>query len=927
MSTSKVSVGIPLRQTSPPAVEKYLIDKVREDLGEYKDLATITPALRVDSEDGDLSGNITNGFGNLMLDVRGTKVHIPFMIHQKELIPFDVIRMGEQEVPYSVAALRKVINGVYKHNRDKENEGDESGGFSIGTVVDRKDTPLGNGFLGTIMQMRDGELNRTSNGNIPFSGPDFGSMDDSRFERYASEKVDVLEVFQDVVEKLASVKSIPRAEVMAFIKDVEKKAADESQAAIDAVSKVEATDSLEAAGIRRGMSKLQDDKLADSSRCASGNNIKFPIADQGRFEYRYGRVYHNIEEWAKNDKERVLSPLKSVVVDSRLGYKLLKSTDKFMVTLDQPPIFDFKMERARGLEQGHMYAMEINETTISYPFEVENTDQNGLVAHGTFYDEGRRKDNSLFTLALSCKEAMPSKEKEYNYTTHRSFSILIPRDETIKEIKHITHQELEDMIQTQAKDPVDARLANQMSCSYCKDYYIIPRDHLFYKLEKSIEGFFTKPDGYFKEGPLVKHAAYDDMNSCTLKVEQDRQPRRYGIEFHFNTPEDDGQGTAAVQTQKREFTAMSEEQARKVLLDLGFDNRQTEILFEYCRRNGRQATLALPDPEKARNVAPNDMGAEKANSAMKNILQATFSADNFLPVLGDVMSSSMAGVIGNVAPQTSDWARSLGDWFKTSYEVAVELEKIATETRGSHWHEVAALVNLKHRMDKFACDIANGSFVSGLNEPFEKIASLMPNISEHAKNLIDFNRQQIVTYERPIVSPTLIKQALHELNGLYRYAMVHQAPVVEKTAGVMENAKKYMSTLVGKTPTPQSVGFIGEASDPEFQVVKDKAKQATKDARIGAAVGAGSLAAIGIGAASLNKRMNKNQEKTAADEGPHRSSVNFMGEHVVGRPSAALLDLLPGHKTVNDVIDTITTDANDMMARLAATAEASGLGK
>jgi hypothetical protein len=870
-SSRKVSVGIPLRQTNPPAVEKYLIEKVREDLGEYKDLATITPVLRVDSEDGDLSGNITNGFGNIMLDIRGTKIHLPFMIHNKELIPFDVIRMGEQEVPYSVAAIRKVVNGVYKHNRDQENENEEGSGFSIGTVVDRKDAPVGNGFLGTIMQMRDGELNRMSSGSIPFTGPDFGSLDDSRFDRIA----DVLEVFQDVVEKLASVKSIPRAEVMAFVADVEKKAADESQQAIDAVSKVSVTDSLEAAGVRRGMSKMQNDKLADISRCASGNNIKFPIADQGRFEYRYGRIYHNIEAWAKNDTERVLAPLKSIVVDSHLGYKLLQSTDKFMVTLDQPPIFNFRMERTRGMQQGHMYAMEINETTISHPFEVEQESSQGTShAFGTFYDDARRQDNSLFTFAFRCQEAMPSKEKEFNHSYNRCFAILVPRDETIKDIKHITQQELEEMIRTQAKDPVDARLANQMASSYVKDYYIIPQNHLFYKLEKSIEGFFTKPDGYFKEGPLVKQAAYDDLNKATLKLEQDRQPRRYGIEFQFNTPEDDGEGTSAVQTQKREFTGLSEEQARKVLLDLGYDNRQTEILFEYVRRNGRQATLALPDAEKARNVAPTDVAAGKSGAALKNILHSTFNADNFLPVLGDVMSSGLAGTIGNVAPQTSDWARSLGDWFKTSYEVAVELEKIATQTRGSNWHEVAALVNLKHRMDKFACDIANGSFVSGLNEPFEKIASLKPNISEHAKSLIEFNRQQILAYDRPIVSPNLIKQALHELNGLYRYAMVHQEPVIEKSAGAMSFMQGKMS--------------------------KEASAKALHD---------------------------KKQEKTATDEGPHRSSVDFMGEHVVGRPSAALLDLIPGHDTVNDVIDHITTDANDLMARLAATAEESGLGK
>ncbi len=756
--------GTPLRRTDLPSVEQFLVDKISSDLGDYKKHVQIIPVLRVDEADNDLSGNVKNGFGNIMIQVKGVNLHVPFIIYEKHLLPFDVIRMNEDEVLYDASKLQRVVNAILL--RSKESSGGEQVGkqnFDFGEVVDGKNISSSNGFLGTIMSIRDDESSRAggSGAIIPFTGPEFGVLDDDRIDRYAS--VDIMNVFHDCMEKIAKIEVVPFSSVKSAVEELAKQAESESKERIEKVKDVDPTPAMrEESAVQRHVSQLQSDKLVSVKRAASGNNIKFPVANEGMFEYRAGRVYHKIEPLAKSIRRGKTVPITSIILDNKNNYFFLKSREEFMMTSKEPKPFHFYTERARGLREKDMYAFEMNFDTLSYPFVVNflHTEKYGPDTPRSFrfaknIDENIM--NSLFGEVYDCTEAFPSEEtaKEFRSSEAKPFKIIVSTDLEI-EPAYFDRMSILSYIETHAKTPTDAARAKEL-LMYGNDFYLVPPDFRFFKLERRIRGFFSKPDGYFTEGPLMKQAAYKNLNIVRLIVEKDNKPRQYAVEWTYGQEENVDAANTAVQLQQRKQTELTEDQAKQLLLRLGFDHRKTAILFEMTKRNGREARMPLPDLEKAKNVSPADIKNYSKKNILSNVFNATLNAGNFVPFMEDVMAT---GVV-----TSADHLMS-----KKSFDVAVEMEKKAMELNTPSWHELSALTHLKYQMDKLASTILDGDHLYDYEPVFKTASELKPFIAKYAKQLIDLNRRQIFSHQTPLMPVELVKEALSELDGLYKYA-------------------------------------------------------------------------------------------------------------------------------------------------------------
>lgn len=807
---SQTVVGIPLRQTSPAAIERYLVEKIRAELGEFHDLVKINPVLRIDQADGDLSGNITNGFGVALLDVHGSSVQLPFIIHNKELLPFDVIRMGESEVSYDISKLRKIVNALDKKAKEGGVEGDDGETMEF---VDHKDVPPSrNGFLGTIMDMRNDHAATGGYGHSPYEQLGFGTMDDERLLKGASANLDVLEVFEETIEKIANVSSYSTEIIDEYLTEIEKQAEQAAEEAIYSVTDSE--ESFEKSAVTREMDRLKNEKLVDISRVRSGNNIRFPIAESNTFEYRNGRVYHKLRRWS--DQKGVAPKIKSLVVDSKGGYKFVRSTEKVMVTLEDTQNFDLSHSEARTLKVEHLYTTEINPEEAAMPFLVKSSFRKNQSTGGysmPMYMDGDENvqtvlNNTLFSDALNCEEYLATSYSDNSWTNHQGFSILVSKDPSLDKVLHLNHASIEEYIETKTTSPDDKRLVNSfLSYTYHGDYYVVPAKLKFIHLEKTLTGTFSKPDGYFTEGPFAKTAAYNSSDSATLFVEKDSKPKKYGIKWQYAQEAERFGNAPTYNFEKKKMEGLSEAQAKKVLQDLGYDFRQVETFLEITQRNGRSASFRLPDIAKAKSVAPKDQAKNKAKKAFSNISNHTLNAQNFLPVFTDVISDSASDLITNVLPKTIEWTRKWDDMTKAAYETAVEIEKVAGELNGATWHELSALTNLKYRLDKMASEIANGAYLSGADEVFESVKQLEPAIEKQAKDLISFNRKQILNYDKPPVNPLLIKQAVAALDGLSKYASVHETlkkkDELTKEAGLFKkiNPKdvEQFSTMINQT--------------------------------------------------------------------------------------------------------------------------------
>lgn len=780
----KTASGMSLNNSSPAAIEERLINLMKEDLGEWKDAVTIKPFLKIEDDDADMSGNVKNAFGALQLNVHGVKLYVPFMIVDKTLLPFDTIRMGEEEVSYDHAKLRRIVNGIEHKKKSQAEEGSNDGDSQFNTmeIASFDDVQPNNGFLGTIMTIRDNHRAKDMNGHTPWTGQSFGEMDDQRLMRRAS--VDVFDTFHEVMEKVAEVKVYSESQMKEFHDHLYKKALEEAE---DEMEKVAAGENrtLEQARVEKDMVALSEAKLFNVHRAASGNNISFPTFFEGRFSFNRGRIYKKFANWFKNANDYRAGKHDAIVLDSKGGYALLRRNQPFMASVETPKAFEMKTELARGLKKGLAYTAEKDEQTLFPPFYVDHSYVDDELNDGIVISVRERSTadehnnyrikNSLFRDVLKCKEIIPGKTTYgggQTATVNQPFIAVISRDATITEPLFLSEKELEEYIMNMSRDTQDAQLARSMFM-YMTDVVLLPENYPFFKLEKNIKDYYTRPDGIFTEGAFSKEASFNNQNKARLVVESKRNPKTYTVQWQFIEEADAG-GVSSERVERREKAGLSEDQAKAFLAKLGYDHRDQAKFFEVAKRNGTHAIFELKDPARAAEVHEGDVASSRAKEKMKQVAEAMLHSRNFTPVFEDAIAGGLATVISEEIPGSIEATHKIGDLFnmRHAYEVATEMEKKATDFNGESWHEISALLNLKYNLDKLAEEVNSGGYLHNAEPVFEKVEDLKPAIEKRASELIQFNREQLTKVDRPLIQPELIKSALHEFDGLYTYASV-----------------------------------------------------------------------------------------------------------------------------------------------------------
>ena len=211
-----MNYGTPLRQAHPAEVERFIVEKVRADIGkELLPFVVLRPSLQIQREEADISGEMTAGYGVIEVKVDSKSLYLPFIIQNRELMPFETIRMGAQEVGYSPERLRNIIINLRERLQD--------GGIEE-ELVDRDQVTSGNGFLGTIMTIRDEENMRNMNG-LEYQQDGFGLMEQARMMQRNAEAVDSLQLLEKIAGTIEQATVIPKADVEAFLDQIEKEAA------------------------------------------------------------------------------------------------------------------------------------------------------------------------------------------------------------------------------------------------------------------------------------------------------------------------------------------------------------------------------------------------------------------------------------------------------------------------------------------------------------------------------------------------------------------------------------------------------------------------------------------------------------------------------------------------------------------------------
>lgn len=776
--------GIPLPQSHPAAVERFLAEKVRSDLGKHASLlATVEPMLQIEHEDGDLSGNLTNAYGAVRVNAGGKDITIPFMIVDKELVPFDSIVFQKEEVGYSPDRLQRIVAALDR--RAKENDDEE------GEIVKHEDIGYDNGFLGSVMDIRDAEYNRNNaaRGDL-WSGPTFGNMDDARvLEQLANEDA------TDVLEKLAHAidqrKVIPAEAVESFLDTIEKTASADLGAAPKRT--------LEEQRAKRQVQAILDAKLTDVSNVRSGNNIVFPTysgnSQAAQYQELRGRVYHKVRS-LPIERSGSFAPvnalnIKSVVLSSDGDYKFLEAGEKFMMTPKDPGLVKLHVKDADAMVGDRFYTFEYDEQEIAKPFLILKSYTDDVVnrTHVSQYDRSTntKRPDVLNTPTTVFRDLYAASEVGHNPNSRGSEFIIAVTDHKIdNDMKVMTMTEFQKFILDYATDARDTWLANgilnEMSNGKSAVVLVNAKFEVF-ELRQAIIGHYKSPEGLLAEGPLEKTAAYEGQNKVFLDVMRDSKPRKYRLRWTFADNVNN-----MYKMERRQMNNLSEDEAKQYLNALGFNHGKTQTMIEIANRTGRQSIMSLPDIERAKRVAKQDIGRGRREQAMEGVAKNTLNWQSFSNVFSDVMADGLALIGAGVKP-LADSNEKVQDFFKNSHEVALEAEKLASTMKGREWYEVATLLNAKYRLDKVAQELHEGNYIEDKIGIFKEAEAFLPFIEKQAKQLRDFNRLQHKKLKNnPAVPYEFVKSALEQLDGLYGYA------TIEKTAGFKDVVGGFYST-------------------------------------------------------------------------------------------------------------------------------------
>lgn len=802
--------GTPLRKSHPAEVERYIIDKVRADIGkELLDQVKLSPLLKIDREDGDLSGNLSNAYGTVKVSVGTHDVYLPFIIQDKELLPFEVIRMGSQEAAFAPEKLRTVIRNLVQKTRDA----------SDGDVVARDDIPFDNGFLGTIMDVRDEENMRTMNGENAWRGSSFGNVDDTRLMRRMAE-VDVYDILEKVAQTVEGATFISKADFEAYLDQVEKKAAEAERPNV-----FDKQAAYEAEKARRESELLKGLALVNYKKHRSGNNVSIPLIltddNAKRFETTRGRVYMKFRSMIGT---RI--PLSGLVVASGKKFALLKG-DKPLMTFRDVDVssFDPFEITARSFKINRLYTFEYDEETANIPFRVlasfqkNYRDRFTVGNHFQSIRESLTNGSTLFTDVLIAQE--------YDDVKPKHFGILLTT--LVTEPKLVDRNALAAFIDEHAPSEDDNWLAKMMVATYDVPHYVLmPLHKNWIEMIQPLEGAYTTANSVVSEDVFEKEAAYGNQNIVTLRVKGMQKPRVYSVDWQFVVT--NGEGAARTEKLKKSYeNNLSFEAARNMLLLLGYTHNQTQQLFDMVHRSNRQASLKLPDVKKAKELSRDEIGRKQKLQRKQTVLSKTLNHQIVGNELSNLMSFGIAAALDTVG--LTDQSAGIHQFMKQSGELGQALEKIAADTRSEQWLELAVLANIKHRLDKVAVAMHQGDLVTDADELFKEASVLMPKIASYAKQLAKYNRMQLALDPVHRVSPQFIKQAQDMIDVLYGYASFDKEAgirnvfddMTSKAQGLADAGKRKLTQIVD--PYGAALSQSADETENAYQQFRQQAIQ------------------------------------------------------------------------------------------------------
>lgn len=771
------TAGIKIDNNDEQSVKESILRYVTNELAVFPIKLGVSIDLIPISLDKSRANAILDAEGSVNIQLKTKVIHLPILIQNGELLPFDVIESEGQRVPFSRENLAKIVSGIERWHREQEqnNSGMSSDGFKgVEPPLNPATTP---GFMGDVMSIRDQHMQKRGPANLTTVASEFG--------------------LDNLLEKTAGMKEMSNEEAQAIANSLNKKAYEKQKAYFDKLASEDAEFEKIARVETEKLAEIEELPFRDISECKHEDIILFS-EETGEGEYATTKaiVFKNF----KKIKEEVKPMTIILSTDGRM--RVLQPGEKFECVISPNETFKVSKKDFATLDHDDVF-IAIDGADVFVPMAVERV------------DKMRRESvewNGLYSFKETPEKCYSLRELQSSHMIEQYIGKDISendRGEDFWETGRISVFNLNDTALTLVgyNDFLD-RKSKEMGLDLGSTQEIFHKKKVCNReYKKGGKHFFPLginvlcADEHFRVIPITGKIG----NSLNIRERQkvstplqkvasiqnqirveciDRSLKLYNVALWYK---DDAK--KMMNSRKQDFKRATEGKVKAILRILKFSPQDTNSILHKAK-NGMYEERNLPA-----GVTSNDIrmleGGQMTNISAQNVKKTVNKLINPQAIATSAAAAIATDLIVDtiknraMAPGgkkvVNTIHKALRFAFASSKETAAEFEKIAMETKSHDMLTVAKSLMLSGcYLEKCANVITETEMYPEFRKISKEILDTTPLFEKIAYDLVQFNREQFKNNDT-IIAPSVLTEAAHSLDTMYKMAkVVCDTPSMEK---------------------------------------------------------------------------------------------------------------------------------------------------
>ncbi len=718
--------GLDIYQPTVDNVENFIRRYTLNETAFFPKAVRVDIQLVPDSFNTTVKGqseHIRDAHGVVTLGLHQAKIELPFLIRDSEFVPFDVIQMKGERVPYTRENLAKVLIGIDK----VANNPQILNPYNPYVGVDKPVNPTtDHGFLGNVLQIRDQAMVGQS---------------DRRGEILVTAEEEQIE---ELLEKTAQIKPLYDQDFNKIHQFLLNKYADEF---IDEMEKIATAETIDIENhVKLVLGKLKDLPLVDVNTLPNGTKIEFPEKKDNDINMTKAIVMKEVitPDYNRSKELKTMFEIKKVLVITEDGrFITLKDGAKFYA-LRKDGEWKLPTVSINAMKPNNIYTAIIGDKA-TLPFIVRSS-------HHTEYTDSIKNTpegkNLPKPFKFSCKI----------YPNNKYFNIAQVPGVKFEPMKR------GDAIENYYEN-ISSDLLNYISAALPYEFFGVDESVKVVKLTGQINDYLVNPKDlvFTSSNPeeIFKSAASSSDQITLRAIDKDRGI--YDLEIRYVD-----KSKKLFKDVKREFKGIRDGKVKGILRAAGLEFGNIITLIERAKGEN-QVSIPLPEnatPDKISGGYVEDK-AEKALNKIKNNIYTKEVADIGL---SEVLGRQLGEVVAHYGPKAIDTLQAITSFAEESEALGIKFEKLAKEYNNRDFLNIAKIMVAQNNIDKanVGCYKSNEKYAF-VKEASKQMVELKPTFEKIAYKLIELKVDQYQNRDE-IVSPNVIGATVRTLDRIYKQA-------------------------------------------------------------------------------------------------------------------------------------------------------------